>query len=40
MYIYSDNESTLWLTGNPEFHAWSKHINVQYHYARELKEAR
>ena len=24
---------------NPEFHARSKHIDVQYHYVRELKEA-
>ena len=37
--IYSDNQGALRLTGNPEFHARSKHIDVQYHYVRELKEA-
>jgi nanoRNase/pAp phosphatase (c-di-AMP/oligoRNAs hydrolase) len=39
MRIYSDNQGALQLTGNPEFHARSKHIDVQYHYTRELKEA-
>jgi hypothetical protein len=37
--IYSDNQGALRLTGNPEFHARSKHIDVQYYYVRELKEA-
>ena len=37
--IYSDNQGALRLTGNPEFHARSKHIDVQYHYVRKLKEA-
>jgi hypothetical protein len=36
---YSDSQGALRLTGNPEFHARSKHINVQYYYVRELKEA-
>ena len=39
MRIYSDNQGALRLTGNPEFHARSKHIDVQYHYVREVKEA-
>ena len=39
MRIYSDKQGALRLTGNPEFHARSKHIDVQYHYLRELKEA-
>jgi hypothetical protein len=38
MRIYSDNQSALRLTANPEFYARSKHIDVQYHYVRELKE--
>ena len=38
MRIYSDNQSALRLTENPEFHARSKHIDVQYHYTRELVE--
>ena len=39
MRVYSDNQGALQLTGNPEFHARSKHIDVQYRYAREHKEA-
>jgi hypothetical protein len=39
MRIYSDNQGALRLIGNPEFHSRSKHIDVQYHYVRELKEA-
>jgi hypothetical protein len=39
MRIYSDNQGALRLTGDPEFHSRSKHIDVQYHYVRELKEA-
>jgi hypothetical protein len=39
MRIYSDNQGALRLTGNPEFHARSKHIDLQYHYVRDLKEA-
>jgi len=37
--IYGDNQSSLRLVENPEFHARSKHIAVGYHYVRELKEA-
>jgi len=36
--IYGDNQGALRLVGNPEFHAKSKHIDVQYHYTRELLE--
>jgi hypothetical protein len=38
MCIYSDNQGALRLTENPEFHARSKHIDIQYHYTRELVE--
>ena len=27
-----DNQSTIQMTKNLEFHAQTKHINVQYHY--------
>ena len=27
-----DNQLTIQMTKNPEFHAQTKHINVQYHY--------
>jgi len=36
--IYGDNRSALRLVANPEFHSRSKHIDVQYHYVRELVE--
>src|SRR5271154_1342704 len=34
--IYGDNQGSLKLVANPEMHARSKHIDVQYHYVREL----
>jgi Reverse transcriptase (RNA-dependent DNA polymerase) len=36
--ILGDNQGALRLVANPEFHARSKHIDVQYHYIRELLE--
>ena len=36
--IKGDNQSSLALIRNPEYHARSKHIDVQYHYIRELVE--
>jgi hypothetical protein len=36
--ILGDNQGALKLVANPEFHARSKHIDVQYHYVRELVE--
>jgi transposase InsO family protein len=36
--ILGDNQSALRLVANPEFHSRSKHIDVQYHYTRELVE--
>jgi hypothetical protein len=36
--ILGDNQSALRLVANPEFHSKSKHIDVQYHYTRELME--
>ena len=34
--IYGDNQGSLKLVANPEMHSRSKHIDVQYHYVREL----
>jgi hypothetical protein len=36
--LYGDNQGALRLVANLEFHARSKHIDVQYHYIRELVE--
>ena len=34
--IYKDNSTTLKLSNNPEFHKRSKHIDIRYHYTRDL----
>lgn len=36
--IYNDNQSAQKLSGNPVFHNRSKHIDVRYHYCREIIE--
>jgi KUP system potassium uptake protein len=36
--MYSDNQGCIALAENPENHARSKHIDVQYHYTRQLVE--
>jgi len=36
--MYSDNQSCIALAENPEGHSRSKHIDVQYHYSRQLIE--
>ena len=36
--MYSDNQGCITLAENPEGHSRSKHIDVQYHYFRQLLE--
>lgn len=36
--LFVDNQSSMKLALNPEFHKRSKHIDVRYHYTRELIE--
>ncbi|XP_071628360.1 uncharacterized protein [Temnothorax longispinosus] len=36
--LYIDNQSALRLVKNPEFHKRSKHIDVKYHFVRDLYE--
>ena len=38
--LWGDNESSIKLVKNAEFHAHIKHINVQHHYIRELVSER
>ena len=33
--IYEDNQSTIAMTHNPQFHGRSKHIDIKYHFVRE-----
>jgi len=34
--LYGDNQGALGLARNPEYHARTKHIDIQYHYVRDL----
>ena len=36
--IYCDNISSIALSKNPMFHGRSKHIEIRYHFIRELVE--
>ena len=36
--IYCDNISSIALSKNPVFHGRSKHIEIKYHFIRELVE--
>ena len=38
--IYEDNQSTIKLVENPVFHKKSKHVDIKYHFVRELVENR
>ena len=33
--IFGDNQSSMALSENPEFHQRTKHVDVQYHYIRQ-----
>ena len=33
--VYRDNQGSIALTNNPEYHARTKHINILYHFIRE-----
>jgi len=36
--LYEDNQSTIKLVENPVFHKRSKHVDIKYHFVRELVE--
>jgi hypothetical protein len=36
--IYGDNQGSLALANNPDFHARTKHINIRYHFIRQCIE--
>jgi len=38
LLIRADNQSCIALARNPEFHARTKHIDIQYHFIREKVE--
>jgi transposase InsO family protein len=37
--LLTDNQSAIDLSKNPEYHARSKHIDIQYHYVREITQS-
>ena len=37
--IFSDNQASMALMKNPVYHARTKHIDIQFHFVRELIEA-
>jgi hypothetical protein len=37
-HIYGDNQSSLALAENPEFHQRTKHIDIKYHFIRQQVE--
>ena len=39
IHIFCDNMSSIYLARNPVFHAWTKHIEVHYHFIRERVHA-
>lgn len=36
--LFCDNQSAIWLAGNPELHKKTKHIEVKYNYVREQQQ--
>ena len=36
--VFCDNQNAIFLTKNPTYHARTKHIDVKYHFVREVIE--
>ena len=36
--VYCDSQSALYIARNPAFHSRTKHIDVEYHFVREVVE--
>ena len=36
MTIFEDNQSTIAMTKNPQHHGKAKHIDIKFHYVREM----
>ena len=34
--VFCDNQSAIFLAKNQTYHVWMKHIDVKYHYMREI----
>ena len=40
MTIFEDNQSTIAMTKNPQFHGRGKHIEIKFHFIREQVSAK
>ena len=40
MTIFEDNQSTIAMTKNPQFHGKAKHIDIKFHFIREQVTAK
>ena len=38
--IFTDNQAAIAISHHPEFHAHTKHIDINYHFLRDLISAR
>ena len=36
--LYCDSQSAIFLAKNPSYHSKTKHIDVQYHFVRDMVE--
>ena len=36
--LYCDNQSAISVSKNGQFHAWTKHIDIRYHFIRNVSE--
>ncbi len=37
LIVYEDNQSAIQIAKNPQFHRRTKHIEIKYHFIRELR---
>lgn len=37
--LRADNQRSISLSKNPEFHKWTKHIEIKWHWIREVVES-
>ena len=40
MRIYCDSQSAIFLAKNPAYHSKMKHIDLQYHFVRDIVESK
>lgn len=38
--VYCDNQKAIYLAENPTFHARTKHVDIRYHWIRDVVESK